>query len=220
MDRLHAPKRIDPADQAARIQAKPAMDRRDPVAARRRWLWLALVVLSLGLASVRPEVAASRFDSQTRAALGQWVGHSLAPPSLAEVDAVLRAANPGLADEERHRIGAAILRSTVRYGLDADLILAVMLVESDARPDAQSAKGALGLMQVMPHMMVPLELAGNAMTIESNVEAGCFILADNIRRLGFERGISAYFWGNRVRNLRYLEKVLAERDRVRGLIAS
>jgi len=96
----------------------------------------------------------------------------------------------------------------------------VILVESDARPEAHSPKGALGLMQVMPHMMRPMGLAGNAMTVESNIEAGCFILADNIRRWGFERGISAYFWGTRVRDGRYLAKVLAARDRVRELAAS
>ena len=128
---------------------------------------------------------------------------------------VVARANPALASQDRTRIAAAVVRFSSRYGLDPNLVTAILLVESDARPWAHSAKGAVGLMQVMPHMMGPLDLAGNAATIESNIEAGCYILAQNIQRLGEERGISAYFWGSRIRDASYLEKVLRVRDRVR-----
>ena len=56
--------------------------------------------------------------------------------------------------------------------------------------------------------------AGNPTTLESNIEAGCSILAGNIRRLGERDGISAYFWGSRIRGTRYLERVLAARARL------
>ena len=46
--------------------------------------------------------------------------------------------------------------------------------------------------------------------------AGCFILADNIRRLGEARGISSYFWGRRIRGVAYLQKVQRGRERVRA----
>jgi len=120
----------------------------------------------------------------------------------------------------RSRIAAAIERYSAFYELDPDLVLAVMLVESNARPWAHSPKGAVGLMQVMPHMMQPLGLAGNLATIESNIEAGCFILSHNIRRLGIEDGISAYFWGSDIRGVAYLEKVLEARARVKQLVTS
>jgi len=184
---------------------------------RRRLLWLGLLALSFGLVSVPASVPGP---------LTRWPAASR-PPEVAtpattaeQIDDILEAANPGLASHERRRIGAALVRSARRYGLDPDLVLAVILVESDARPEAYSPKGAVGLMQVMPHMMRPLELAGNAATVESNIEAGCFILSDNIRRWGFERGISAYFWGTRVQDDAYLAKVLKARDRVRELLAS
>jgi soluble lytic murein transglycosylase-like protein len=151
---------------------------------------------------------------------GSVESHHSAMTMAQQIDGVLEDANPALAVHERRRIGAALIRSAHRYELDPDLVLAVILVESYARPEAYSPKGALGLMQVMPHMMRPLELAGNATTVESNIEAGCFILADNIRRWGFERGVSAYFWGTQVRDDAYLAKVLKERDRVRELLAS
>ena len=96
----------------------------------------------------------------------------------------------------------------------------MLLVESGARPWARSHKGAIGLMQVMPHVVLPLEPAGNLTTIESNVEAGCFILADNIRRLGEDDGISAYFWGSEIRDASYLDRVREARAAVRRLSES
>jgi hypothetical protein len=123
--------------------------------------------------------------------------------------------NSSLSVEEQRRVIEAVLRSSRRYGLDPFLVIAVLLVESDARPWAESGKGAIGLMQVMPYMAEKLPLAGNLTTIESNVDAGCFILADNIRRLGEAKGISSYFWGRRIRGVAYLEKVQETRARVR-----
>ncbi len=127
----------------------------------------------------------------------------------------LRVRRSTLSGEEQRRVIAAVLRSSLRYGLDPFLVIAVLLVESDARPWAVSGKGAIGLMQVMPYMAEKLPLAGNLTTIESNVDAGCFILADNIRRLGEAKGISSYFWGRHIRGVAYLEKVQETRARVR-----
>ena len=69
-------------------------------------------------------------------------------------------------------------------------------------------------------MAEPLGLAGSLASIESNIEAGCWILADNIRRLGEEDGISAYFWGSDIRSVVYLERVKKARAAVRGLSES
>jgi soluble lytic murein transglycosylase-like protein len=147
------------------------------------------------------------------------------PPVEAEADAevlarLLRRVNPSLDERAVERIANAVLRYSAKYELDPELVTAVLLVESSARPWARSPKGAVGLMQVMPHMMEPLQLAGNATTIEANIEAGCWILASNIRRLGEEAGISTYFWGSDIRGLAYLEKVRAAREEVRRHRAS
>ena len=127
----------------------------------------------------------------------------------------LRSRNGSLSREEQRRVIEAVLRSSRRHALDPYLVTAVLIVESDARPWAESGQGAIGLMQVMPHMAEKLPLAGNLATIESNIEAGCFILSDNIRRLGEAQGISAYFWGRHVRGVAYLEKVERARAWVR-----
>jgi soluble lytic murein transglycosylase-like protein len=140
--------------------------------------------------------------------------------SAEAIGAIVASANPHLSAGERGRIGRAVLRSSANYELDPQLVTAIILVESGARPWALSSKGAVGLMQVMPHMTETLMLAGNLTTIESNVEAGCSILADNIRRLGEDDGISAYFWGSEIRGVAYLDRVRAARATVRRLVTS
>jgi len=133
----------------------------------------------------------------------------------AEVARIVSRANPELSRQERDRIGAAVVRFGQKYGLEPELVLAVMLVESGGRPWVRSPKGAVGLMQVMPQQTERLGLIGNAATIESNVEAGCAILAENIDRLGEERGILTYFWGDDIRGGAYLERIEAARAQVR-----
>ena len=142
---------------------------------------------------------------------------SLSPAAIGEI---VGTANPHLSEFERQRIGRAILRSSVDHELDPQLVTAIILVESGGRPWALSSKGAVGLMQVMPHMAEARILAGNLTTIESNIAAGCSILADNIRRLGEDDGISAYFWGSDIRGVAYLDRVRAARATVRRLVES
>jgi soluble lytic murein transglycosylase-like protein len=105
------------------------------------------------------------------------------------------------------RIADSIARCEREQALAPDLVLAVMLRESSGRPGARSHAGAIGLMQVMPHMYEELAMPGSVSHVEANIEAGCRLLADNIRRLGEEDGISAYCWGNVVGNDGYLRKV-------------
>lgn len=187
-----------------------------------------------------PSMGPSRRPAATRGRVG-WVvllaalclldgPATPAPSEVAEAPAVLLDAagvaeivgvwNPLLSPRERERIGAAVVRYSGKYDLDPELVTAIVLVESSARPWARSPKGAQGLMQVMPHMTRPMGFAGNLATIETNVEAGCRILAGNIRRLGEEDGISAYFWGSQIRGDGYLRRVQWARARVRHLARS
>jgi soluble lytic murein transglycosylase-like protein len=133
----------------------------------------------------------------------------------ADIHRRLSELNPHLTAAQLARIQQAILRYSSKYSLDPLLVTAVIEVESAARPWARSPSGALGLMQVMPYMIRPMGLAGNASTVEANIEAGCMILAGNIRRLGEADGISAYFWGSNIRGVTYLNRVRAARDRLR-----
>lgn len=145
------------------------------------------------------------------------VAPSADPSAIARV---LMRAGGALSDAERERIARAVIRYSAKYELDPELVTAVMLVESRALPSARSPKGAMGLMQVMPAMLEPLGMVGNLTTVESNVEAGCLILADNIRRMGEADGILAYFWGPKIRGGAYLERVRAARAEVRRILRS
>ena len=138
----------------------------------------------------------------------------------ADISRRLDELNPHLTDAQLARIRDAILRSSEKHSLDPVLVTAVIEVESAARPWARSPKGAQGLMQVMPYMIRPMGMAGNASTIEANIEAGCMILAGNIRRLGEEDGISAYFWGSNIRGVTYLNRVRAAQERLQREITS
>jgi soluble lytic murein transglycosylase-like protein len=165
-----------------------------------------LAVLAVGLVIDGPPTGGSAATS------GAPASQAALEPRIA---AVVHQRNPTLSISESERIGRAVVRSASKYGLDPELVTAVLIVESDGRPWARSHKGAVGLMQVMPHMVSGMYLAGNLTTIESNIEAGCLILADNIRRLGEDDGISAYFWGSNIRGVAYLDRVRAAHAAVR-----
>ncbi len=181
---------------------------------RRGWLLVGLAAL---LAADGPVSAPTPPEPAGVAAL---VARERGEDPHAGIVRVLRRVNPTLSGVELDRIGAAVVRYGSKYGLAPDLVTAVLLVESGARPWAVSPKGARGLMQVMPHMMRPMGMVGNLSTIETNIEAGCIILADNIRRLGEADGISAYFWGSAIRGDGYLDRVQAARAQLRRAATS
>lgn len=169
-----------------------------------------LALLALLLVSGRPPAAP--------VAGGDPGAQTVASAEFGEAEIVqfLERANPVLASRDVDRIAAAIVRYSAEYGLDPLLVTQVMWVESGARPWVRSPRGAIGLMQVMPHMATEIGFSGSLTSIENNVEAGCWILSDNIRRLGEEDGISAYFWGSNIRSVAYLDRVRRARAAVRG----
>ncbi|MGI9591248.1 MAG: lytic transglycosylase domain-containing protein [Myxococcota bacterium] len=73
-------------------------------------------------------------------------------PAVAEVRADLetRRTRTGLIAEEMDVLAEVIVRESRRHGLEPNLVMAVMYVESRYRNFSVSPVGALGLMQVMP----------------------------------------------------------------------
>lgn len=113
-----------------------------------------------------------------------------------------------------------ILKYADWYGIDPDLLAAVMTVESSGNPNAVSYAGAVGLMQVMPHH--PTRFPGRPPASElydpdANVAWGGRILASELEWANGDLtlALGAYYDG-RARSLAgwartraYAEKVLA-----------
>ncbi|MBW2281216.1 MAG: transglycosylase SLT domain-containing protein [Deltaproteobacteria bacterium] len=173
----------------------------------RNWRLLAAALLLLGAGGAAGPVRDALTGPWER-----WTGPDALGEERGRIVTRVLEQNPRLGTQTAGRIAQALQRCHSDHGVSPHITLAVMIVESDVRPSARSPKGAIGLMQVMPHMFDGLGLPGNIAHIETNIEAGCMLLADNIRRLGEDRGISAYFWGSWIRGTEYLSKVNAVRE--------
>lgn len=86
-------------------------------------------------------------------------------------------------------IAQSISRVARKYGLDEKLLRAVAEVESGLRPEAVSAKGALGIMQLMPGTAQSLGLT-DPFDPESNLEAGARYLRRLLDQFGGDRTLA------------------------------
>ena len=125
------------------------------------------------------------------------------------IGALVAQHNAGLSIGEAYLIGRAIDVNADRHGLDPLLLAAMVVVESHGEAHAVSPKGAVGVMQVMPYWMNELGVEGNLFDIETNVNVGAFILADNIRRWGRDEGLRRYVAGNGPGGRIYVRQVKA-----------
>jgi soluble lytic murein transglycosylase-like protein len=75
-------------------------------------------------------------------------------------------------DLARHQqLAQVINKYAQRYGVDAELVWAVMRQESGFNPTALSPKGAMGLMQLMPGTAAAMGVA-DAYDVEQNIAGG------------------------------------------------
>jgi hypothetical protein len=88
-----------------------------------------------------------------------------------------------------------------RFGIPAAWIRAVMAIESRARRDVISPKGAIGLMQIMPDTWTELRsrytLAGDPFDAHDNIFAGAAYLRELHDRYGSPGFLAAYNAGPR-----------------------
>ena len=90
-------------------------------------------------------------------------------------------------------VRALAIATAQRHGLDPELVLAVVGVESAFKPDAVSGKGAQGLMQLMPGTARELGVT-DAMDPAQNLDGGTRYLRMLIAKYGGDlgRALAAY----------------------------
>ena len=126
------------------------------------------------------------------------------------------------------RYGQFIKDAAVRYGLDPELITAVIKVESSFNPYAVSKKGAMGLMQLMPETAKEMQV-GAPFEAKENIMGGSRYLRKmlNLFEGDLRLGLAAYNAGpNRVlkngiipkipETEQYVKKVMREYGRNRA----
>lgn len=115
-------------------------------------------------------------------------------PVVAEVVEPPPAAAPRLPTEADMRRYAAIIRgASRRYGIEGDLVHAMIWAESSFNPDAVSSAGAGGLMQLMPETAKSYGVT-NVFDPEENIRAGTKIMSQLLAQFDgdVELALAAY----------------------------
>ncbi len=153
--------------------------------------WQKIIGLSLSLFMGMPTYANQQpIDDAFRAELKELIDseHSFGDKFEAEVwltDMSTRLAKraPAIPEKERFEVLVKAHQYSTSYGLDPQLVLAVIEVESNFDRFAISNAGAIGLMQIMPFWRDEIgHPSDNLLDIETNLRYGCAILSIYLKR--------------------------------------
>lgn len=122
--------------------------------------------------------------------------------TVANIVKYIRTHNTRIDPKTAWREAAALVRYSNKYGIPAPLATAVAHAESRFDPNAQSSKGALGVMQVMWRVHNGLlqsngiETRKQMFDPEKGIAAGCLLLSRYIKAYGsVQKAINRYYGG-------------------------
>ncbi|HTQ10873.1 MAG TPA: transglycosylase SLT domain-containing protein, partial [Fimbriimonadaceae bacterium] len=101
--------------------------------------------------------------------------------------AFIRHDNPRLSNAKAMEIANGIIGFSLRYGVDARLIMAMVMVESDFNPNETSNKGAMGLGQLMPSNVREMGVS-NAYDTMENLSATVRLVRGHLNDYGATAG--------------------------------
>jgi soluble lytic murein transglycosylase-like protein len=110
----------------------------------------------------------------------------------------------GLSDEEIAEVATTIVREAKIHGIDPNLVLAVIHIESRGNTFALSPVGAMGMMQIMPptgeelaeKLDIPWRGSQTLFDPQANVRMGVAYLKQLESRYGnMKTALAAYNWG-------------------------
>ncbi len=196
-------------------------------------LWKRLERVEDGVRS-RTELVASKVDDLSRInsglrdevlALREALATSASEDVLFLKAIVLK---PTIEPDLARTVARLVHKYAVRYNKDPNLVLAIIAVESDFKPNAVSRMGAVGLMQVMPHWKKILGIDADLSDPETSIHYGLQVLGfyeqmykdPEMVLTAYNRGPgpvdSALMKGSSPEN-GYAAKVLATYERIRRL---
>lgn len=194
---------------------------------------LAAVLALTASASLRPIPAVTALPDPVALAVAEPIAAvpaSLAPPPAATVRRQQIDALAGLF-AKKYRVSAIATkeylahayREADRMGLDPLLLVAVISIESNFNPIAESPAGAVGLMQVIPrfHLDKFAPDQESALTPHTNIRIGALVLKQYIRRAGgLVEGLQLYNGAADDETTAYANKVLGEKQRLMAAVKS
>jgi len=125
-------------------------------------------------------------------------------PMIERVSRFLTERRSGLSEAEIEQVATAIVRDANAHGIDPNLVIAVIHVESRGNAYALSPVGAMGMMQIMPptgeelaaQLDIPWRGSQTLFDPLSNVRMGIAYLKQlEIRYGSMATALAAYNWG-------------------------
>jgi soluble lytic murein transglycosylase-like protein len=130
----------------------------------------------------RAELVASKVDELTRTNSGlreEVVALREGLATAANEDVLFLKAivlKPTIEPDLARTVAHLVHKYALRYNKDPNLVLAIISVESDFKPNAVSKMGAVGLMQVMPHWKKILGIDEDLSDPETSIRYGLQVL--------------------------------------------